>query len=133
MAGAADVADTPGITLHEDAVDAVRRASGGLAVGAESPRRGVFVEGDSGCIGHISDASHTDQEEGCAEDFCGVQNPAGSVNFGDSTGEGSDDHEDSVTGYESNHSGYGSDSGSSTSTNTHALGGSNSDSGYTGV
>ena len=94
---------------------------------------GVFVDGNAGCIGHISDASHADQEEGCAEDFCGVEGPAGSSDHGDSTGEGSNDYDDSVTSYESNHSGYDSDSGSSTSTNTHALGGSNSDSGYTGV
>jgi len=94
---------------------------------------GVFVEGDSGCMGYITDASHTDQDDGCAEDFCGFEGPAGSTNFGDSTDEGSNDYDDSVTNYEFNHSGYSSDSGSSTSTNTHALGGSNSDSGYIGV
>jgi hypothetical protein len=94
---------------------------------------GVFIDGNAGCVGHISDASHTDQEEGCEEDFCGVGSPAGSVNFGDSTGEGSDNYDDPVTRYESNNSGHSSDSGSSTSTNTHALGGSNSDSGYIGV
>ena len=94
---------------------------------------GVYVDGNAGCIGHISDPSHTDQEEGCEEDFCGVEGPAGSVNFGDSTGEGSDDYDDPITRYESDNSGHSSDSGSSTGTNTHALGGSNSDSGYVGV
>ena len=84
-------------------------------------------------MGYITDASHTDQDDGCAEDFCGFEGPTGSINFGDSISEGSNDYDDSVTSYESNHSGYGSDSGSSTSTNTHALGGSDSDSGYTGV
>ena len=44
---------------------------------------GVFLDGNAGCIGHISDASHTDQEEGCAEDFCGVQNPARETGRGD--------------------------------------------------
>ena len=94
---------------------------------------GVFVDGNAGCIGHISDASHTDQDEGCAEDFCGVGNPAGSNDHIDSTGEGLDDYDDPVTSYELDHSNYGSDSRSSTSTSTHALGGSNSDSGYIGV
>ena len=94
---------------------------------------GVFTEGDSGCVGHISDTSHTDQKEGCAEDFCGVGGPAGSNDHGDSISEGLDDYDDPATNYESNQSSYGSDSEGSTSTDTHALEGSNSDSGHISV
>jgi hypothetical protein len=94
---------------------------------------GVYVKGDTGCLGYVTDPSHTDQDDGCEEDFCGFVGPTGSSDHGDSTGEGLSDYDDPVTDYEFNHSGYDSDSESSTSTNTHALGGSNSDSGYIGV
>jgi len=94
---------------------------------------GVFIDGNAGCIGHISDAGHTDQDEGCAEDFCGVVNPAGSMNFGDSISENPNDYDDSTTSYRPDRSTYSSESESPTSTNGQAFGGSNSNSGHTGV
>lgn len=64
-------------------------------------RNGVFVSGNAGCIGHVSDTSHDDQSEGCEEDFCGVVNPAKEHDFFDSN---SKDSGSSTTDY----SDYGS-------------------------
>lgn len=46
-------------------------------------RNGVFVSGNAGCIGHVSDTSHDDQSEGCEEDFCGVVNPSSDYDHAD--------------------------------------------------
>ena len=114
MAGAADVSDTPGITLHEDAVDAARRASGGLAVGA----------------------GHTDQEEGCAEDFCGVQNPAGETDRGSFA---TDEDSDNGPGYRFGKfnkivdSPPGTSTYSSTHESSYATGSGNAGSGYIAI
>ena len=102
---------------------------------------GVYVDGNAGCLGHISDPSHTDQEEGCEKDFCGVQNPAGET---DTIDELVDDDpysnevfpdfrrdyrsaDKSSTGYQR------SDNSDSDKNYSHAIGGRNSDSGYIGA
>jgi len=47
---------------------------------------GVFIDGNAGCIGHTSDVGHTEQEEGCEEDFCRVEGLTGEVSYrGDET------------------------------------------------
>ena len=85
---------------------------------------GVFIDGNAGCIGHISDAGHSDQEEGCEEDFCGVENPAKNSDTGNKLANGNDEESDGTAPElrEGNQSG-----------DTHAVGGSRSNSGYVGV
>ena len=97
---------------------------------------GVFVEGDAGCIGHISGAGHTDQEEGCEEDFCGVQNPAKETNTSNLLINQDIDNE---PGYEFDghdevmHSPPRKNTYSSNHRSSHAIGGGDADSGYIAV
>ena len=102
---------------------------------------GVFIDGNAGCIGHISDAGHSDQEEGCEEDFCGVENPAKEIGRGDSlindnpyADEVSPDFRSDYGSADRFSSGYQSsyDSGNGENYN-HAAGGRNGDSGYIGA
>jgi len=93
---------------------------------------GVFMDGNAGCIGHISDASHSAQAEGCEVDFCGVENPAESLGHGDSVDDDLDDFDDPFASYEQDYSNNGGSSYNPTTLDDHAVGGSNSDSGYIG-
>ena len=90
---------------------------------------GVFVEGNSGCVGHISDASHTDQDEGCEEDFCGVENPAGEIDRGDRLSD-DDSYSDEIS--LNLRSDYGSSSRSSPGRQSshNSVGVKNNDAGY---
>ena len=93
---------------------------------------GVFIDGNAGCVGHISDAGHSDQEEGCKEDFCGVENPAGETDRGSFA---TDEDSDNGPGYRFGGSDETADSSpgesySSTHESSHAIGGGNANSGY---
>jgi hypothetical protein len=96
---------------------------------------GVFIDDDAGCIGHISDASHTDQEEGCEEDFCGAENPAGEVGYGgDGTGRGSgSDRISPSLDRDSSNSSNEMKKERSANENHHASGGENGSAGYIGI
>jgi hypothetical protein len=85
---------------------------------------GVFIDGNAGCIGHISDAGHSEQAEGCEEDFCGAENPAKNSDTSNKLANGNDEESDGTSPElrEGNQSG-----------DTHAVGGSRSNSGYVGV
>jgi hypothetical protein len=76
-------------------------------------KNGIYVEGDAGCIGPISDPSHTNQDEGCEEAFCGAENPANQVSYIDSSSDSGGSDEDTGTGYRSK-----ADDAISTSTTT---------------
>ena len=102
---------------------------------------GVYVDGNAGCLGHISDPSHTDQEEGCEEDFCGVQNPAsesdtidGLANDNSYSNEVSPDFREDYRSVDRSSTGYQRSDNSDNGENySHTTGGRNSDSGYIGV
>ena len=102
------------------------------AAGSPDCINGVFLDGNAGCMGHISDASHTDQEEGCAKDFCGVQNPARETGRGDKL-TNDDSYSDKVS--PDLGSGYGSSDRpiSEYQSSHNSGGGKNNDAGYISV
>ena len=96
---------------------------------------GVFIDGNAGCVGHISDASHTDQEEGCEEDFCGVEGPAGEVSYGgdETDRRSSSDRISPSLGSDSSNSSDKTKKEQSANKNHHASGGENSNAGFIGI
>jgi hypothetical protein len=97
---------------------------------------GVFVEGNAGCIGHISDAGHAAQGEGCEEDFCGVENPAKDTDTSDVTPDKNSDNEPGYEFGEYNGSEISSKNGEERrfdNSHVHARGGGNGNSGYISV